>query len=54
MIYEVLEARLAEDVPLGRQGTVEDVAGLVSFLVGPDTSYITGATCDISGGSHIS
>jgi NAD(P)-dependent dehydrogenase (short-subunit alcohol dehydrogenase family) len=43
-------AELARDVPLGRLGTPEDVAGLVAFLVSKPGSYITGATIQIDGG----
>lgn len=37
-------------VPLGRYGRVEEIAGAVSFLAGPDASYVTGATLNIHGG----
>lgn len=37
-------------VPLGRQGTYEEVAKAVLFLAGPDASYITGAALVIDGG----
>jgi 3-oxoacyl-[acyl-carrier protein] reductase len=37
-------------VPLGRYGRVEEIAGAVSFLAGPDASYITGTTLNIDGG----
>ncbi|MBN8816595.1 MAG: SDR family oxidoreductase [Sphingomonas sp.] len=37
-------------VPLGRYGTVEEIAGAVAFLAGPDASYITGTTLTIDGG----
>jgi NAD(P)-dependent dehydrogenase (short-subunit alcohol dehydrogenase family) len=40
----------AETVPLGRHGTPEDVAGLVSFLLSGDSSYATGTTHSIDGG----
>ena len=39
-----------ENIPMGRAGTGEDVAGLVSFLAGPDASYITGQTINVDGG----
>ena len=39
-----------EQIPLGRLGSVEDVAGVVAFLAGPDAAYITGATLDVNGG----
>lgn len=37
-------------IPLGRYGKVEEIAGAVAFLAGPDASYITGATLNIDGG----
>lgn len=37
-------------IPMGRPGTPEDVAGVVSFLAGPDTSYLTGQVIKIDGG----
>jgi NAD(P)-dependent dehydrogenase (short-subunit alcohol dehydrogenase family) len=40
----------AETVPLGRHGTPEDVAGLVSFLLSDDSSYATGTTHAVDGG----
>ncbi len=36
--------------PLGRAGTAEDVAAVVSFLVSPDASFITGQVIHIDGG----
>ena len=37
-------------VPLGRFGTVEEIAGVAAFLAGPDASYITGTTLTVDGG----
>lgn len=37
-------------VPLGRYGKVEDIAGAVAFLAGPDANYITGTTLNVDGG----
>ena len=37
-------------IPLGRLGTPEEVARATVFLVGPDSSYITGETLDVNGG----
>lgn len=42
--------KLKSMIPLGRIGTTDDVANLVSFLVSEESSYITGATLDINGG----
>lgn len=37
---------------VGRVGVPEDVAALVSFLVGPEAGYITGEVYGVSGGVH--
>ncbi len=41
---------LKGQVPLGRYGKSEEVAALVSFLVGPESSFITGARMIVDGG----
>jgi NAD(P)-dependent dehydrogenase (short-subunit alcohol dehydrogenase family) len=45
---------MSVDIPLGRVGTVEDVAALMAFLMGPDAGYITAATYDVNGGLQMS
>lgn len=42
-----------DQMPLGRVGTTEDVASLVRFLCGPESSWITGAAIDVDGGHHL-
>ena len=44
--------QMEESVPMGRAGTVEEVAGLVVALCTPEMSYVTGATLDINGGMY--
>jgi glucose 1-dehydrogenase len=41
---------LVGQIPLGRLGTPEDVAGLVVFLASDDAAYVTGATYFVDGG----
>ncbi len=40
-------------VPLGRFGVVEEIAGVASFLAGPDATFITGTTLDVDGGAAL-
>jgi glucose 1-dehydrogenase len=44
-----LEA-LLKQIPLGRLGTPEEVAGLAAFLASADADYVTGSTYYIDGG----
>ena len=37
-------------IPLGRPETPEDVAGVVAFLAGPDSDYMTGQAIKVDGG----
>jgi glucose 1-dehydrogenase len=41
---------LLKNIPLGRLGTPDDVAGMVAYLASDDASYVTGATFLIDGG----
>ena len=43
-------ALMTTQVPLGRVGSVEDVAGVVGFLASPAAAYITGAVLPVDGG----
>jgi 3-oxoacyl-[acyl-carrier protein] reductase len=43
-------ARGADQVPLGRPGTTEEVAGAVAFLASPASDYITGQVISVNGG----
>ena len=47
------KAQLIASVPVGRNGTVADVADLITYLCREESGYITGATYDVNGGSHI-
>lgn len=43
-------AALADRVPMGRGGTVDEVAASVCWLLSEDASYVTGALLDVGGG----
>ena len=47
---EDLVKKYAEQIPLGRLGSVDDVAGTVEFLTSEAASYITGAVIPVDGG----
>jgi 3-oxoacyl-[acyl-carrier protein] reductase len=42
---------IAAEIPVGRIGSVEDIAALVALLVSPRGAYITGTTIQVDGGS---
>jgi len=43
--------QIVGQIPLGRVGTVDDVAAVILFLASPMADYLNGATIDINGGS---
>jgi 3-oxoacyl-[acyl-carrier protein] reductase len=47
---EELTQRLNENIPLGRWGTVEDVAKSTAFLASDEAAYITGHVLVVDGG----
>jgi 7-alpha-hydroxysteroid dehydrogenase len=49
---EVVEEYL-DNMPIARVGTVEDVARLVCFLAGPESSWITGQAIGVDGGHSL-
>jgi 3-oxoacyl-[acyl-carrier protein] reductase len=49
-LSEDLKGKYAEQIPLGRMGTVDDIAATIEFLVGDGAGYITGALIPVDGG----
>jgi len=45
--------KIKKQIPLGRLGTPEDVAGAVFFLVSPEADYITGQIIRVNGGLYM-
>jgi NAD(P)-dependent dehydrogenase (short-subunit alcohol dehydrogenase family) len=56
MLNGLTEAQLQDvisAIPLGRVGNTIELAGTCLFLASELSGYITGATIDVNGGSHI-
>lgn len=47
---EKIKESLKQQIPLGRIGSIEDVAKVVAFLAGENASYITGQVINVDGG----
>jgi 3-oxoacyl-[acyl-carrier protein] reductase len=50
VLPEDVREKYLGNIPLGRFGTPEDVANVVSFLASDDAAYVTGQVIDIDGG----
>lgn len=46
-------ATVEEATPLGRVGTAEDVANVITFLASPQAAYVTGQNIVVDGGSAL-
>jgi acetoacetyl-CoA reductase len=50
---EVLETKILPQIPMGRLGKPEEVAGLVAYLASEEAAFLTGANIAINGGQHM-
>ena len=50
---EILEAKILPQIPVGRLGKPEEVAGLIVYLASEEAAFITGANISINGGQHM-
>jgi 3-oxoacyl-(acyl-carrier-protein) reductase len=50
---EEQKATLLSQVPLGRLGSADEVAGCVAFLASEEASYVTGTTLHVNGGMYM-
>jgi acetoacetyl-CoA reductase len=50
---EVLDSKILPQIPQGRLGKPEEVAGLVAYLTSEEAAFVTGANISINGGQHM-
>ena len=50
---EILDTKIIPQIPVGRLGKPEEVAGLVAYLCTDEAAFVTGANIAINGGQHM-
>ena len=50
---DVLDSKILPQIPVGRLGKPEEVAGLVIYLASEEAAFVTGANIAINGGQHM-
>lgn len=50
---DVLDSKIIPQIPMGRLGRPEEVAGLVAYLASEEAAFVTGANIAINGGQHM-
>jgi acetoacetyl-CoA reductase len=50
---DVLNSKIVPQIPVGRLGKPEEVAGLCAYLASDEAAFITGANIAINGGQHM-
>ena len=50
---EVLETKIIPQIPIGRLGKPDEVAGLIIYLCSDEAAFVTGANIAINGGQHM-
>jgi acetoacetyl-CoA reductase len=50
---EVMNGKILPQIPMGRLGEPEEIAGLVAYLVSEDAGFMTGSNIAINGGQHM-
>jgi acetoacetyl-CoA reductase len=50
---EILDSKILPQIPLGRLGKPEEVAGLIIYLCSEEAAFVTGANISINGGQHM-
>jgi acetoacetyl-CoA reductase len=50
---EILDSKILPQIPLGRLGRPEEVAGLIIYLCSDEAAFVNGANIAINGGQHM-
>ena len=50
---EILNSKILPQIPVGRLGKPEEVAGLIIYLASDEAAFLTGANIAINGGQHM-
>jgi acetoacetyl-CoA reductase len=50
---DILDTKIIPQIPVGRLGKPEEVAGLVAYLCSEEAAFVTGANIAINGGQHM-
>ncbi|WP_354683314.1 acetoacetyl-CoA reductase [Cupriavidus necator] len=50
---EILNTKILPQIPVGRLGKPEEVAGLIIYLASDEAAFVTGANIAINGGQHM-
>lgn len=50
---DILDSKILPQIPLGRLGKPEEIAGLVAYLASEEAAFVTGANISINGGQHM-
>jgi acetoacetyl-CoA reductase len=50
---EILDSKIIPQIPVGRLGKPEEVAGLVAYLCTEEAAFVTGGNIAINGGQHM-
>ena len=50
---DILDSKIIPQIPIGRLGKPEEVAGLVAYLCSEEAAFVTGANIAINGGQHM-
>jgi len=50
---DVMNGKILPQIPMGRLGEPDEIAGLIAYLVSEDAGFMTGSNLAINGGQHM-